>query len=598
MRLTQGFRRWPASLWLLCASGLAFAALLHLHRGVQPNATQTTTAWLLTIGCFLLGCHQLDREAADPHPFPLTWARRDTVVLSLLVLLALVLRTVDLAHIPLAMHNDEAAMAMEAVNVIEGSLSNPFAIGWYSHPTLWFYLVSFSLRLFGETLTGARLVSALVGTVGTATLYLMARLYFNRQVAVLATFLLTTYHFHIHFSRIALNNIVDPTLGALIFSCLFIAIRTRRVFWFGLSGVVLGLSLYFYMGTRLFILLALGLGGLWWVTQGYRQRANPSLWWALWVMITGFVFVASPLLQTFYRDPEYFLIRTRVVMLRADWIATVKRERGWTTLQFFWDQIQNSLLIFFNRPDVSDFYDHKYPLLHGLTAGLTLLGLVIAAWRLRQGRYQVLIGWSALAIIFGGVLMLTPRMAQRYVTLAPVVCLLMAIALDELATNATALWPKRKQIVQFALAVLVLYLGANSVRQYFFDYIPRETFGNFSSQAATVLARYLQTQPTGTEVWFLGEPWISYSGFPILRFHAPNVIGRDLPDLLTDVTTAPPALGDAPTIYVAVPNRMQELARIEAAYPGGQPQPLYWPKRPEPVLYVYWLYLPYNLTKD
>jgi hypothetical protein len=106
-----------------------------------------------------------------------------------------------------------------------------------------------------------------------------------------------------------------------------------------------------------------------------------------------------------------------------------------------------------------------------------------------------------------------------------------------------------------------------------------------------VLGRYLQTQPTGREVWFLGEPWISYRGFPILRFHAPNVIGRDLAQPL-DTAAAPPAQGDVPTIYVAVPGRVEGLRRLQVAYPGGRFQPLSWPKRPEPALYIYWLYQP------
>jgi hypothetical protein len=69
------------------------------------------------------------------------------------------------------------------------------------------------------------------------------------------------------------------------------------------------------------------------------------------------------------------------------------------------------------------------------------------------------------------------------------------------------------------------------------------------------------------------------------------VIGRDLAQPF-DAAAAPPAQGDAPTIYVAVPGRVAELRRLQAAYPGGRFQPLYWPKRAEPALYIYWLYQP------
>lgn len=586
MQRTKVFLSWSLSSWLLLGCGLSLYALLRLHQGLQPNAMQTTTAWLTLITLFLACCHQLDREANDARPFTLAWNRFDTLALIPALLLAFVLRVVNLQQIPLAMHNDEAAMAIEGMNVLAGSLSDPFAIGWYSHPSLWFYLVAFSLRLFGETLVGARMLSVLVGTAAIGATYLLARLWFNRRVAVLAAFLLAGYHFHIHFSRIALNNVVDPTLGPLICCCLWIAICTGRSLWFGLSGVLLGLSLYFYMGTRLFLLLVLALGVIWLLTQ----RPPPARWRPLWpsllIMLAGFLFVTSPLLQTFYRAPDLFLSRTRVVVLNAEWIAKVLSERDWTITQFFWDQLQNTLLLFFNRPDTSDFYDQQHPLLQGLGAGLTILGLLITLLQLRHWPYQVLLLWALLALSFGGLLMITPRMAQRYVTLTPVICLWMALALDELAANSAELWPQRKLLVNFAAALLVIYLSVNSVRQYFFDYIPRETFGNFSSQAATTLGRYLQSQPTGTVVWFLGESWISYSGFPILRFHAPQVTGHDLREPFTAVA-APPTPGNAPTLYVAVPNRRDELNLVQAAFPGGQLQPLYWPKQAEPALYLY-----------
>ncbi len=579
---------WPGSIWLLLASGLALYALLHLHARPVPNANVTTPLWLAAIGLFLLCCWQLDREDEHLHPLALAWRSSDGWVLAGVLLVALVLRTFDLNHIPLAMHNDEAAMAMEGVHVTEGGLQDPFAFGWYSHPALWFFLVSLSQRLFGETLAGVRMLSAVIGTLAIATTYLMAHLFFGRRVACLAVILLATYHFHIHFSRIALNNGVDATIGPLLLSCLVIALRTRRAFFWGLSGIILGLALYFYMGTRLFIVLV-ALLGISWLCTGrtrWRQMRAAELWSPVLLIVAGFLFVGAPLLQSVYKAPQDFLSRTAVVTISPGWITQITQERGWNLAQFFWDQLQNTVLIFYTHPDVSDFYDQQQPLLGSLAAALMTIGFLLACARLKEWRYQVLVLWVGLAFGLGGVLMVNPGLAQRYVTLAPVVCLLIALAIDVGSTQASLRWPSQKRRVQVASLILVGYLAITSVYQYFGDYITRETFGAQSSQAATLLGRYLQTQPAGTQVWLLGNGQISYHGFPILPYHARHVNGQDLPDPLPSDGPLPAVAGTR-NLYVAVPERAAELGLVQAALPGGTWNLLKWPKHGQPQLYLY-----------
>ena len=592
-------RGWPGSIWLLLASGIALYALLHLHARPVPSANVTTPLWLAAIALFLLCCWQLDREAADLRPLRLEWRRRDGWILISVLTVALMLRTFDLNHIPLAMHNDEAAMAMEGVHATEGGLQDPFAFGWYSHPALWFFLVSFSQRLFGETLAGVRLLSAGIGTLAIATTYLMARLLFARRVAWMAVVLLATYHFHLHFSRIALNNVVDATLGPGLISCLVIALRTRRAFFWGLTGVLLGLALYFYMGTRLFIALVVLLGVIWLFSgrARWRQMDTDALWSPVLLIVAGFLFVGAPLLQSVYKAPRDFLLRTAVVTISPTWITQVTQERGWNLVQFFWDQLQNTVLIFYTHPDVSDFYDRQQPLLGPLAAGLMTIGILLTCTRLKEWRYQVLVLWVGLAFGLGGILMLNPGLVQRYVTLAPVVCLLIAIAIDEGIVQVSRRWPQQQGRIQLVSLLLVGYLALTSVDQYFGDYIPRETFGAQSSQAATVLGRYLQTQPTGTQVWFLGNRQISYQGFPILPYHARHVNGQDLPEPLPSDRPLPVTNGVV-NLYVAVPERAAELRLAQAAFPGGASDVLNWPKHGQPLLYLYQIAPPVAPTDE
>lgn len=73
------------------------------------------------------------------------------VLIALLVLATFLLRVINLEHIPCVLSGDEAEMGLEAVGVLQGRITNPFSTGWFSHPTLYFYMQALVLRLGGIT---------------------------------------------------------------------------------------------------------------------------------------------------------------------------------------------------------------------------------------------------------------------------------------------------------------------------------------------------------------------------------------------------------------------------------------------------------------
>ena len=46
---------------------------------------------------------------------------------------------------------------------------------WYNLPTLWFFLQAASMRLFGESVAGVRMVTAVIGALTVLFTYLLAR---------------------------------------------------------------------------------------------------------------------------------------------------------------------------------------------------------------------------------------------------------------------------------------------------------------------------------------------------------------------------------------------------------------------------------------
>ncbi len=90
-------------------------------------------------------------------------------------------------------------------------------------------------------------------------LYLFARRYYGRWVALLAALSFAAYHFAIHYGRLGLNNIWDPffALGALYGLEVGLADGSRKHLLAG--GLMAGLSIYFYMGARLIPFIGLAL---------------------------------------------------------------------------------------------------------------------------------------------------------------------------------------------------------------------------------------------------------------------------------------------------------------------------------------------------
>ncbi len=63
---------------------------------------------------------------------------------------------------------------------------------------------------------GLRAFSAILGALTIPATYGLARELFDRRTAILAALVLLTFPPHVHYSRLALNNIADPLFGTLV----------------------------------------------------------------------------------------------------------------------------------------------------------------------------------------------------------------------------------------------------------------------------------------------------------------------------------------------------------------------------------------------
>ena len=181
-------------------------------------------------------------------------------LLLLITLVALLLRLFALEQIPGGLHVDEMGVADFSVRHVfpvgENTL-NPFRTGVASQPALYHYLIRAMLAIFGYSIQGLRISSVVVGALAIPATYAIVYLLQDRRTALFCAIIMTTYHYHIHWSRLALNNIWD-TFWVPIILALFVWGWRRN--WSGgavLSGLALGLSQYFYSGNKIVFFLLL-----------------------------------------------------------------------------------------------------------------------------------------------------------------------------------------------------------------------------------------------------------------------------------------------------------------------------------------------------
>jgi hypothetical protein len=503
--------------------------------------------------------------AGAPAVMAQPYARWELAALLGLALLALLARVVLVQSIPQNFGGDEGEMGLMARAVLRGEVRDPFITGWLSHPTLWFFMQALSLRMFGDTVFGLRMLSALIGAATVPALYVFARPLYGRTIALAGAALLASYHFHIHFSRLGVNNIVDPLIALLAFAAFFHGYRTRSLFSFALAGVLLGVGQHFYMGGRLMPILLLALL----LHQALLDR--PQLWrarWGLGLLAIGFVLGFGPLLRFFLTHRDDFAARLAMVgIFQTDWFDQ-QRAQGLSIFTILLNQVRDAFGAFIFQPDRSAWYDPKMPLLDRTSAVLFVFGMAIGLTRWRRLELALLPAWIVGAAIFGGVLLKNSPESPRFVTTAPALCLLIALGIERLA--ALLLWalPLGRRAAYGIGGAAVLLLALWNLNFYFREYTPRRTFGWLNTEVATVIGDYVRRQPDAVYIYFFGPPRM-FIGNGTIRFMAPGTPGIDVIDPLVAPEALPPLPDGRRPIFIFLPERAAELKVVEGRYPRG-----------------------------
>lgn len=565
----------------VAAMGGLFCAVLagRLSCRLPATANFSGVLWLWLFGVYLfLMAFVPALKIREAWSGLLQWLRRNRIelaCLAALLLAALAVRGVNLEHIPANLGGDEGIWALGGLAMFEGGrLANPFATRWPSFPDLSFLVWGLSIRIFGESVAGARAISALIGAATVLTTFALARELWGRWVAWPAAVLLAFGHYHLHYSRLASNNIADGFLVTLALALLVRGLRSGRPFHFALAGAALGLSLYGYVGARLVGIIVV----VYLVWQARVERRFLARYgWLLALALAAALVVTAPLLLHYVVNPVELTGRvTQVSILAPGWLAHETAYWGVSAAEIYWRQIWKSLTGFHYTLDPTFWYHAAIPLLDFISGMLLVLGLVWAIVHRRQHGNGLLLIWFWLAVITGWVLIENPPSSQRIVIVAPALALLASLGLNWLVEVSRRALGGGRSLWAGATAGLLVAVAAINLHYYFRVYTPTLVYGNPTAEVATVLGRSLAQREEDCVVYFYGPPAM-YWDLNNLRFlrrvYAPQIEGMDVP---------PPGEGEPPrpdlsrrACFVFIPERLGELEAVRAQYPGGTESPVY-----------------------
>lgn len=548
--------------WQVLCLGLAVlmavvvpVAASDLGRMLNPGVA--ITAWALALGLVVAG--------GWVSGTPLRWPSMHFLALFLaLTTGAFLLRGLWTDRVPIFLTGDEGSAGLFAVSLARGEINNLFISGWFSFPSFYSAIPALFIRLFGQTTEALRLPSALAGALTVAATFFVARAMFDKRAAWFAALFLAALHFHIHFSRIGLNNIWDGLWYVVFVGALWYGWEQRRRNAYLLAGLALGLGQYFYPSTR----ALLGWLVIWVFLAAVldRQRLKRESI-NLLLLLLVFVIVVWPLLWHYLRHPEAFLAPLNRVGLSREWLDYEAQTSGRPIWQVILRQLWLGFGAFTYEP-LRAWYGPGYPILRPWPAAFFLIGLVLLC--LRAGRWRALpmLLWLATFGLIGAMSESTPA-AQRYTAAAPLCAILVGYGLSESAALLSEIWTKGKLWLSAIAVLLTLFLTVDDLYFYFFVYTPRSVFEQARSHTmiAQRLAEELQSHPPDTQVVFFGYPAMGFRSIPSLQYLAPDIEGMDV--------TSPWSSGSKEQIhadhllFVFLPHLEEEIQAVQADYPRG-----------------------------
>jgi sugar lactone lactonase YvrE/4-amino-4-deoxy-L-arabinose transferase-like glycosyltransferase len=545
---------------------LALASgLLLLHRDLLSRTG--TVCWLGgLVGLALASAIcEVRRRSRDARP-----AEGSCWVVALAItVIGFVLRLYRLDAIPATFLQDEGAVADWGLNWVHGTpvwgqqLAEPttlFRLGATAYPLLGSSLHALVMQVAGETTFGLRLTAALCGGLTVWVVYVLARHLVRPWAACAAAGLLAVSHVHLYWSRSGMLQSMNTLAGALVLWLVLRGLRSRGYLSFVLAGLCLGFAQYLYEGARFLVpILALFFTYLT-VTD---RRFVRERWSHVAVMALVAAAVFAPIGFWYLRNPGALLGRSRDVLVFQQRGYLESRYPGLSTGEVVLAQLRRSLLGCAHFGDGSAaFYDMRVPLVDPIAGALVLASLLGFTLRPRRAADVLVALWIWVPIAIACTATIDPPPMTRLILMLPGLLILAGVALDRMAPllQQGAVRAGLPHLGVPLLAVALGYAAVWNARTFFVDY-PRMVPANLWTEAA----RLVRAQGPGSKTYMV-SPMHIYFYSPEMRFQARGLVGADVTE--SEIPVRERGYRDA--LFLVSPALPEALARLRAAYPGGQ----------------------------
>jgi len=419
---------------------------------------------------------------------------------------AVAARFLLLDQVPFGVNADEGDRAALSIRIMRGDTSaSIFDIGWYWIANMYFWLLAQFMSIFGIGYVQARAFTAIAGAITAAVITWLALRNFGLRVGLITGAISAALAVLLQFSRF--TSEAGPTAMLWTISAAFFleAARTGKPWaWVG-AGLSGGFALYFYPTGKLWIVVAAGFcsyllirglgwrGSRWAIFRGAALAALASI-----MIMAPFVLNAVAVLQ----HPEVLYLRAQETSIftgnNAARLHYYEPEKGMGALLV--EQVIRSAGVFNQFNDSGGTWPTDRPVLYGLLAVLTLLGIGWSFLKWRDPRFAMIIIWFFIGFIGMVVTVDTPSL-QRMTAALPLLALFPALTLDSMARRVEALslggnpWSvvSSRWATSGVLALVVAFLMWGQLNVYFVDYAKMDKWMHPTAQGNAVAGEGMDT---------------------------------------------------------------------------------------------------------
>jgi len=430
-----------------------------------------------------------------------------------IILLALIVRIVNIDNVPSGIYPDEANNGTNAFNA---QLTNDYK--WFypdnnGREGLYINAMALFFKLFGVSFLTIKLTSIIMGTLTVCGVYLLSRELFisKPRLALIASYLTAVSFWAVNFSRIAFRAIMMLPILTFSFYFLFRGLRTKKWYDFALAGFIFGLGFHTYIAFRVAPALLIVLFVLLLIQRG---KVIITKYWKHWLIFIVFAFISTlPMLLTFHTHPEFLNARTGDVSVMAN-----SDEHLVQTLS---QTFTKSILKFNVSGDQNWRHGYPpYPTLEFFVGIMFALGFFLSIWIFVSYTYKrffqkiknrklvthgFLLAWffAFLAPEFLTVEGLPHSL--RSIGVLPVVYIFSAFFINYLLERIEKYSHAKYSLLYILIFTALFVSGAVNIIKYHVFWAEEQKQAESFNQDLTDIARYLQTLPKDKTVYVIAD---------------------------------------------------------------------------------------------